>query len=100
MNSIFLQLAYQAHLFKDIPHPYEEVEKFGELIIRECFLSIKKDMTKSALDKSHIEFEVYAQERLAKILVEHFKLEDPIATSDENNTIKKWDGFSCGIMKM
>ncbi len=36
MNGRFVQLAYQAKLFNGLPAPFNEVEKFAELIVREC----------------------------------------------------------------
>ena len=36
MNGRFVQLAYEAKLFNGMPAPVKEVEKFAELIVREC----------------------------------------------------------------
>lgn len=67
MNSIFLKFAYQSNLFKDIPHPYEELEKFAELLIRDCLYTIKTDMELAHLQSISIDFEMYSKGRLIRI---------------------------------
>ena len=43
MNGRFVQLAYEAKLFNGMPAPVKEVEKFAELIVKECANMLDED---------------------------------------------------------
>ena len=47
-------------------------EKFAEVILSECYDAIKKDMELAHIQSIPIDFEIYANGRLRRILRDHF----------------------------
>ena len=52
------------------------IEKFAELIVRECCETIKKDMELAHIQLIPIDFGMYANGRLRRIIKEHFGFEE------------------------
>lgn len=52
------------------------LEKFAELIVRECYETIKKDMELAHIQLIPIDFGIYANGRLRRIIKEHFGVEE------------------------
>jgi hypothetical protein len=50
--------------------------KFAELIVRECYETIKKDMELAHIQLIPIDFGIYANGRLRRIIKEHFGVEE------------------------
>jgi hypothetical protein len=50
-------------------------EKFAELIVGECYETIKKDMELAHIQLIPIDFGIYANGRLHRIIKEHFGVE-------------------------
>lgn len=55
---------------------YDELEKFAELIVQECYDTIKKDMELAHIQLIPIDFGIYANGRLRRIINEHFGVEE------------------------
>jgi hypothetical protein len=51
-------------------------EKFAELIVRECYETIKKDMELAQIQLLPLDFGMYANGRLHRIIKEHFGVEE------------------------
>jgi hypothetical protein len=51
-------------------------EKFAELIVGECYETIKKDMELAHIQLIPIDFGIYANGRLRRIIKEHFGVEE------------------------
>ena len=51
-------------------------EKFAELIVGEFYETIKKDMELAHIQLIPIDFEIYANGRLRRIIKEHFGVEE------------------------
>lgn len=51
-------------------------EKFAELIVRECYETIKKDMELAQIQLLPLDFGMYANGRLRRIIKEHFGVEE------------------------
>jgi hypothetical protein len=51
-------------------------QKFAELIVRECYETIKKDMELAHIQLIPIDFGIYANGRLRRIIKEHFGVEE------------------------
>lgn len=51
-------------------------EKFAELIVQECYETIKKDMELAHIQLIPIDFRMYANGRLRQIIKEHFGVEE------------------------
>ena len=51
-------------------------EKFAELIVKECYETIKKDMELAHIQLIPIDFGIYANGRLRRIIKEHFGVEE------------------------
>ena len=63
--------------FSGIPHIRKIFnEKFAELIVRECYETIKKDMELAHIQLIPIDFGMYANGRLRRIIKEHFGVEE------------------------
>jgi prefoldin subunit 5 len=82
MNERIRQLAEQA---QKVIWPAEgnvteltdlDVEKFAELIVQECYETIKKDMELAHIQLIPIDFGIYANGRLRRIIKEHFGVEE------------------------
>ena len=56
-------------------HP-ELMEKFAELIVGEFYETIKKDMELAHIQLIPIDFGIYANGRLRRIIKEHFGVEE------------------------
>ncbi len=54
----------------------EAIEKFAELIVKECYETIKKDMELADIQLIPIDFGIYANGRLRRIIKEHFGVEE------------------------
>jgi hypothetical protein len=52
-----------------------DVEKFTELLIKECHETIKKDMELAQIQLLPLDFGMYANGRLRRIIKEHFGVE-------------------------
>ena len=79
MNERIKELAEQAgcKAFVDEYAPFkQEFEKFAELIVRECYETIKKDMELAHIQLIPIDFGIYANGRLRRIIKEHFGVEE------------------------
>jgi hypothetical protein len=50
-------------------------QKFAELIVQECYETIKKDMELAHIQLIPIDFGIYANGRLRRIIKEHFGVE-------------------------
>lgn len=53
----------------------EQFEKFTELLIKECHETIKKDMELAQIQLLPLDFGMYANGRLRRIIKEHFGVE-------------------------
>lgn len=51
-------------------------KKFAELIVSECYETIKKDMELAHIQLIPIDFGIYANGRLRRIIKEHFGVEE------------------------
>lgn len=54
----------------------DQLEKFAELIVRECHDTIKKDMELAHIQLIPIDFGMYANGRLRRIIKTHFGIEE------------------------
>jgi hypothetical protein len=54
----------------------DELEKFAELIVGEFYETIKKDMELAHIQLIPIDFGIYANGRLRRIIKEHFGVEE------------------------
>jgi hypothetical protein len=54
---------------------YLDEKKFAELIVKECYETIKKDMELAHIQLIPIDFGIYANGRLRRIIKEHFGVE-------------------------
>ena len=54
----------------------KKLDKFAELIVQECFNTIKKDMELAHIQLIPIDFGIYANGRLRRIIKEHFGVEE------------------------
>jgi hypothetical protein len=52
-----------------------DLEKFAELLIKECHETIKKDMELAQIQLLPLDFGMYANGRLRRIIKEHFGVE-------------------------
>jgi len=79
MNERIRELAEQAHVYADghslLCHE-GDIKKFAELIVRECYETIKKDMELAHIQLIPIDFGIYANGRLRRIIKEHFGVEE------------------------
>lgn len=84
MNERIKEL-YGNALDKAVPYTWHnldhiEVEKimkeFAELIVRECYDTIKKDMELAHIQLIPIDFGIYANGRLRRIMKEHFGVKE------------------------
>ena len=83
MNERIKQLAEQAELpLLDVDgnckygDTYFSKEKFAELIVGEFYETIKKDMELAHIQLIPIDFGIYANGRLRRIIKEHFGVEE------------------------
>jgi hypothetical protein len=83
MNERIQQLWWQAggHLSQGNQHGWphytiDDPEKFAELIVKECYETIKKDMELAHIQLIPIDFGIYANGRLRRIIKEHFGVEE------------------------
>lgn len=79
MNQRIRELAEQATQHsKEGFYTYTQLdaEKFAELIVRECYDTIKKDMELAHIQLIPIDFGIYANGRLRRIIKEHFGVEE------------------------
>jgi hypothetical protein len=53
-----------------------KARKFAELIVGECYETIKKDMELAHIQLIPIDFGIYANGRLRRIIKEHFGVEE------------------------
>ena len=53
-----------------------DYKKFAELIVQECYETIKKDMELAHIQLIPIDFGIYANGRLRRIIKEHFRVEE------------------------
>ena len=58
------------------PSREQILEKFAELIVGECYETIKKDMELAHIQLIPIDFGIYANGRLRRIIKEHFGVEE------------------------
>ena len=54
----------------------DELEKFAELIVRECADVLKKDMELAHIQLIPLDFKMYANGRLKRTIQEHFGVEE------------------------
>ena len=75
MNEKIKELALQAggSHYPDVGG--KTLEKFSELLVRECYDTIKKDMELAHIQLIPIDFGIYANGRLRRIIKEHFGVE-------------------------
>jgi hypothetical protein len=71
MNERIEQLAIECY-----QAPEFDYKKFAELIVRECYETIKKDMELAHIQLIPIDFGIYANGRLRRIIKEHFRVEE------------------------
>ncbi len=77
MNERIKVLAEQAEFSeKDLHIQGDNFQKFAELIVRECYETIKKDMELAHIQLIPIDFGIYANGRLRRIIKEHFGVEE------------------------
>ncbi len=91
MNERIKELYQQAHMVREYPEDdpmrgsnpptvyWEDersAEKFAELIVGECYETIKKDMELAHIQLIPIDFGIYANGRLRRIIKEHFGVEE------------------------
>lgn len=85
MNERIQELAEQATSIVESPpnregwtssYAYFDKEKFAELIVKECYDTIKKDMELAHIQLIPIDFGIYANGRLRRIIKEHFGVEE------------------------
>jgi hypothetical protein len=74
------KIAYTNHLERN-PHSsfgrrYDYDKEFAELIVRECYETIKKDMELAHIQLIPIDFGIYANGRLRRIIKEHFGIKE------------------------
>jgi len=71
------ELALQADLIR---YPSDliniKIEKFAELIVRECADVLKKDMELAHIQLIPLDFKMYANGRLKRMIKEHFGVEE------------------------
>lgn len=53
----------------------KDLRQFAELIVKECYETIKKDMELAHIQLIPIDFRIYANGRLRRIIKEHFGVE-------------------------
>lgn len=56
--------------------PEFDYKKFAELLIKECHETIKKDMELAQIQLLPLDFGMYANGRLRRIIKEHFGVEE------------------------
>ena len=56
--------------------PLDGLEKFAQLIVRECAETIKKDMELAHIQLIPLDFKIYANGRLLRTIREHFGVEE------------------------
>jgi hypothetical protein len=82
MNEQIKQLALQALKHPDTDNDgltvfdNDELKKFAELIVGEFYETIKKDMELAHIQLIPIDFGIYANGRLRRIIKEHFGVEE------------------------
>jgi hypothetical protein len=85
MNERIQEFILQATETTDVYNPdtgithYREFfdhEKFAELIVQECYETIKKDMELAHIQLIPIDFGIYANSRLRRIIKEHFGIKE------------------------
>ncbi len=69
MNGRFVKLAYEAKLFNGMPAPVKEVEKFAELIVREC-----AQVCLEQRDPANLNYK--PSEKFAEAVKQHFGVEE------------------------
>jgi hypothetical protein len=75
MNERFWELVEQAdEQGGDDPDIRDEV--FAKLIVKECYETIKKDMELAQIQLLPLDFGMYANGRLRRIIKEHFGVEE------------------------
>ena len=68
--------ALEQHVSNNMAWEELNPEKFAELVVRECYDTIKKDMELAHIQLIPIDFVTYANGRLQRILKEHFEVEE------------------------
>jgi hypothetical protein len=68
MNGRFVQLAYEAKLFNGMPAPVKEVEKFAQLIVKEC-----AQVCLAQRDPANLNYK--PSEKFAEAVKQHFGVE-------------------------
>ena len=71
MNERIEQLAIECY-----QAPEFDYKKFAELIVQECYETIKKDMELAHIQLIPIDFGIYANGRLRRIIKEHFRVQE------------------------
>lgn len=75
MNELYEKLFAQAWI-EFAPGHEAVLERFAELIVGECYETIKKDMELAHIQLIPIDFGIYANGRLRRIIKEHFGVEE------------------------
>lgn len=75
MNELYEKLFAQAWI-EFAPGHKAVLERFAELIVAECYETIKKDMELAHIQLIPIDFGIYANGRLRRIIKEHFGVEE------------------------
>ena len=70
--------AENKHVTVVVPDPLQRdfAEKFAELIVRECVDVLKKDMELAHIQLIPLDFKMYANGRLKRMIKEHFGVEE------------------------
>jgi hypothetical protein len=82
MNERLKQLAIESKLIAPEYNGFDHTrlsisqQKFAELIVGECYETIKKDMELANIQLILIDFGIYANGRLRRIIKEHFGVEE------------------------
>ena len=76
MNERIKELAIEAGAQGIVNRDFIDVKKFAELIVGECYETIKKDMELAHIQLIPIDFGIYANGRLRRIIKEHFGVQE------------------------
>jgi hypothetical protein len=76
MNERIKELESQCWEARQYGPPWFNAKKFAELIVKECYETIKKDMELAHIQLIPIDFGIYANGRLRRIIKEHFGVEE------------------------
>jgi hypothetical protein len=74
MNERIKELEAQCH--RTFSEHHIDLDRFAELIVRECYETIKKDMELAQIQLLPLDFGMYANGRLRRIIKEHFGVEE------------------------